>query len=858
MSVPPDPPSFEHFQIRAAERRLIVDGQPVEIGARAFDLLLVLVERRDRVVPRHEILDLVWPGLVVEDNNINVHVLTLRKLLGREVIATLPGRGYRFTAVPLQERLGTAVSKIAPSAPPRAGLRQSNLPRLRQTLRGRTDELAALTQMIEQHTLVTVVGAGGIGKTLLVQHLLESQLDAYGHGVCWVELATLSDASALPGAVAQALGVVPGTGDALPGLCRVVAPLSVLIALDNAEHLVDGVAQLCQGLLDAAPGVRIVVTSQAALRLPLERVYRIGPLAVPDVSLPAVQALHFSAVELFVERARAADPHFAFTDRQAPGVIEICRALDGMALAIELAAARAPMLGVERLVASMQHRLRLLTAGAQREAPARHQTLRAALAWSHGLLDERERVVFRRLAVFNGSCSLELAQQVTADEAAADNKLDEWEVIDALSVLIDRSLLTLVDGDDDAPPRYRLLNSARAFALECLAATGEGDRLRQRHARALADHLGREWSEGYGGRVGFEAWSRRINADAGNARDALHTAHEAGDANMAMTIAATWLLSMPAPLHAQILALAVQCEALTGQVSDRGLLFRGWTAIARARAIVPRSNALAAAEHALAIARELDSTATDRWPLVWALGGWLPLAPPELATLQLVDELVVLTDPAWPPQRRFWTAQSLLVTEYRRNDPARRSLALHWARESASLAEAAGGTPVYQLANLVAMELSAGDPDAAVQIGAALLVRLEGTRNEMALSFARLYTSAALLALTRAAEARPLLRAAWTQAQRFGLLPYLADYMALLAALEGRSEAAATIIGYADAAYARAGAEREPNESAAVARVRKATQEALGDERCEALGARGALLHDAALAALALDAAADS
>ena len=257
------------------------------------------------------------------------------------------------------------------------------------------------------------------------------------------------------------------------------------MALDNAEQLVDPVARLCAALCEAAPGLRLVVTSQVPLKLAAERVYRIGALAVPQGALPAAQAREFGAVALFTERAQAADSRFVLTDANAPAVIELCRALDGLALAIELAAARAPMLGVQRLASSMQDRLKLLTTSRNRAAPARQQTLRAALEWSHGFLDERERAVFRRLTVFAGSGSLAMIQQVVADPAGA-GELDAWAVLDALAVLVDRSLVTVLQGDDTAEPRYRLLDSPRAYALERLKEAGEEAALRRRHMQAVA------------------------------------------------------------------------------------------------------------------------------------------------------------------------------------------------------------------------------------------------------------------------------------------------------------------------------------------------------------------------------------
>lgn len=483
------PLRFGRFQVRADTRQLLVDGQPAEIGARAFDLLLVLARRRERIVPKHELLDRVWPSVVVEENNIAAQISALRKVLGGGVIATIPGRGYRFTARVDDSGPDDAASAPTSPTPPlptsSAAALRTNLPRELMPLLGRAAELAALAALIEAHRLVSIVGAGGIGKTLLAQHLLAQRAARYRHGVCWVELATVGDADALPAAIAAALGVQLGSGEPLPRLCRALASLELLLALDNAEQVVEGVARVCEALRHAAPALHVVVTTQAPLKLAAERVFRIGALAVPQGPLPAAPALAFGAVALFVERAQAVESRFVLSDDSAPAVIELCRQLDGLPLAIELAAARAPMLGVQRLAQSMSDRLQVLTRSANRLAPARQQTLRAALEWSHGLLDERERRVFRRLAVFAGSASLALIQQVVAD-APDEGGLDEWAVLDALALLVERSLVAALIDDEETEPRYRLLESPRLFAQEQLREAGEHDALRQRHARAVA------------------------------------------------------------------------------------------------------------------------------------------------------------------------------------------------------------------------------------------------------------------------------------------------------------------------------------------------------------------------------------
>jgi len=255
----PDPLRFGRFELQRSVRRLLIDDRPAPLGARAFDLLVALVERPGELVGKNELLDRVWPGLVVEEGNIAVQVNALRKVLGGELIGTVPGRGYCFRGR-VEDRLAGAPA----TAVPRPDL-QTRLPRALPVLLGRASDLATLGALVDGHALVSVTGAGGIGKSLLVQHFLDARRRAYRHGVCWVELAGVAEAAALPATVAEALGVPLGGGDPFAALALAVGPLDLLLALDNAEHLRDDVGRLAALLLDAAPALKLVVASQVRL-----------------------------------------------------------------------------------------------------------------------------------------------------------------------------------------------------------------------------------------------------------------------------------------------------------------------------------------------------------------------------------------------------------------------------------------------------------------------------------------------------------------------------------------------------------------------------------------------------------------
>ena len=836
--------------LQPLERRLLVDGEPAALGARAFDLLLALAAQPGTLLTKHQLLDAVWPGVVVEENNLPSQISALRKVLGGEVIVTIPGRGYRFAAHLDHGAIQpAAAASPRPSPPPAEAKLTTNLPQPLPALLGRVDDLAALGALIDQHPLVSIVGAGGMGKSLLTQHLLDGRRRAYTHGVCWVELATVTDAALLPGAVAAALGVQLGGSDAMAGLCSAVAPLQVLVALDNAEQVLDGVARMAAALLAAAPGLRLVVTSQAPLKLGAERVYRIGALAVPQSALPAQQALVVGAVALFVERAQAADSRFALTDANAPAVIELCRALDGLALAIELAAARAPMLGVQRLAASMGERLKLLTTSRNRTAPARQQTLRATMEWSHGCLDERERAVFRRLAVFAGSGSLAMIQQVVADPAG-DGELDEWAVLDVLALLVDRSLVTVVAADDSAEPRYRLLDSPRTYALERLKEAGEEAALRRRHLQAVALWCEAAWHAGFSGEIGLADWLRSFALDAENAREAMAQALATGERVAAVQIGVMRLRAVYDRPAAQERELAEQCSMQLDETVPLVHQVRTWIHIAGALGNSRKRQAMDAAQNALNLLQGSPELQDNRLLnyVAWCRAATAALrgSGGDPSVQRALAQARALDDPRWPPHRRFWRAEA----EFFASEPGSPE-SLRLGRELLALELASGGSGHTTRSNLIDAELAAGDAPAAARTGEALLADLQGGRAEFSLAFARLNLVAAWLALDDAERARSLAQAGWPQGRLFEVQHYWADYLALVAALEARPRAAARLAGYADAAYAAKQDTRESNEATAHTRACTLARAAMGDAEFDRLHAEGRLLRDEQIEAIA-------
>lgn len=826
---------FADFELQPLERRLLAAGNPVPLGARAFDVLLALAARAGQLVTKNELLDLVWPGLVVEENNLATQVSNLRKVLGGEIIATIPGRGYRFTAALLAPPTEAPVP-----APPAL---RSNLREKPAQLIGRDDDLTALRELLEQHGLVTIVGAGGIGKSSLARALLQQQRSRHAHGVCWVELAPLPATDALPqrlpATIASALGVRLAGGDTLAALAAAVAPLDMALVLDNAEHLPAAVATVVEALRQAAPRVRLLVTSQAPLRARGEHLYRLGALAWPQGRVDAAQAMAHGAVALFVHRARALDRHFALDDANVQAVVSLCRALDGLPLAIELAATRLPLLGLPALAAALDQRLRLLTVGAA-DAPTRQKTLRAALEWSHSLLTPHEQAVMRRLAVFAGSASLPMAQQVAADEA-----IDAWGVLDAMGGLVDRSLLAAgTDGGDS--PRYRLLDTPRSFALERLAASGESGAVRARHAAAVRERFERAQEERWSGRVGLEAWLEDLQLDVDNAREAFAWARE-HDPACAVALCAGLLAVLPESQHAERLAIWQAAEPLFAHDDVPSRL--------RADALIEAADKFSSVRHAQARrhaeeAVERFRALGDRFMLYRCLARLARLAAPEDAPAaeQALAEMRNLEQADWPAARLLLGAGAEQACASWFHDP-QRGLAFSY-RLIALEREARSGT-LHGLLCVVDIELELRHAAEALRTGLELVSRLEGTRHRGRLNIAQLNLVEAWLASDEPAQARALALVGWPEAAAYAAQASWADSLALLAAMEGRPRASALLLGYADARYAATQNTRQVAEGITVERAEQSARRFLGEAEFGRLKAEGAALRDADIPALA-------
>ncbi|MFZ6046754.1 ATP-binding protein [Pseudomonas sp. CR3202] len=459
------------------QRRLILQGErPLRVGSRALEILHLLLEHAGSVVSKETILARVWPTTVVEEINLRVHIAALRRALsdgkgGQRYIANIPLRGYSFVAdVQVNE-----AAEVVPARP--SGEIPHNLPGRLSPLIGRDAIVDDLVRKMPARHLMTLVGPGGVGKTSIALRVAELLLPHYESGVYFIDLSTLADPALVAAEVASTLGLALPDEDALRGLERYLHHRRMLLVLDNCEHLIESCASLAVGLLMSAPRLAILATSREPLLTEGECVQRLEALTVPApaTSLPSEMALTYSAVRLFVTRLAAYLPGFVLRAQDVAVVTEICRRLDGMPLAIELAAAQVEVLGLHGLLGQLEHSLQLLALGRRTAAP-RHQSLWAVLDWGHALLSPLEQAVLHRLAVFKVALSLDQAVGLIACRA-----IDEAQVFEAITQLVAKSWLSveLID----SVVHYRLLNTSRAYALEKLRVSAEYWQSQERYAR---------------------------------------------------------------------------------------------------------------------------------------------------------------------------------------------------------------------------------------------------------------------------------------------------------------------------------------------------------------------------------------
>jgi non-specific serine/threonine protein kinase len=849
------------FELQPAEYRLLVDGQPAALGGRALDLLIALAARPAQLITKNELLDIVWPGLVVEENNLRVQVNALRRLLGEGAIATVPGRGYR---------LSVSLRSDAPTAgvaPPAVGASPASAPALASTptptptptparsddganlsaapcrpgprLFGRAADLARLDSLLlpgGAHC-VTLVGTAGVGKSSLAR----AALARWRGPAAWVDLALLApraSAAEVAAALARALGVQLDETDPAPQLLRALpATQTLLLVLDNAEHLVEASAHWARQLAPV-PRLRLLLTSQVPLGVAAEQVQRLAPLALDDGD--GDDGEHAGATEgalaMLVERIVAADSRYMVTPAARPLLAALCRQLDGLPLALEMAAARVPLMGLKAVHDALAERFALLARG-RRDAPARHRTLHDALDWSVQLLAADEQRLFRALGVFAGGFTLEMALSLTSDE-----HVDRWHTVDGLATLVERSLIN-VSGED--PPRYGLLETLRAYAREQAAAHGEMASLRQRHAAAVWALLAHPESEAL------------CLAEMENVREAFVWAREhelAAAAQLSARAAgltgftvwrnevSEWMLSLqPAMQQAAGRALAPPAQAAW------------WSMLAYVLNVRRDPAASAAARAAVALWQQIGDAAE----LQSALGHWvrsIKAAGRELDEACAALLASSVADPGSPrAQLRVYGAlaeaarlrgdtQALLAC---REQELRAARELGW-QDMAQAAET----------NVCAALIELGRAAEAAQRAQALLARIDAgdagdARHNGNLPWALNVRLESLLALRRFDEAQALVPRSLAAGRRFGTSVAWQGILTLLT-LQQRHAAAARLIGHVARLWSERSDTPDIDERGRLAQAQAAVCAALGEPAAQALAAEGRLLGDAAAQALVM------
>ncbi|MFB6418953.1 ATP-binding protein [Bradyrhizobium tunisiense] len=473
--------TFGPFSFRT--RLLEKDGVPVKLGGRATDILRLLVSRAGEVIPKDEILAYAWSGLVVEEISLRVHIAELRKALsdgkdGARYITNVPSRGYCFVApvqrsapMPASEPIQVPPAKAAPEK-----VAPVALPHRLERMVGREDVLQELSARLVRDRFVTLRGPGGIGKTTVAVALAHDMLPAFDDQVHFLDLGPLRDATLVASTIAAALGLVVHHADPTDSIISFLRERRLLLVLDSCEHVVEVVARLAEAIHQRAPSVSILATSRESLLVQGEQIFELVPLEGPPqgAGLSVTQALNYPAVRLFVERAAAAGHRADMTDDDADLLAEICGKLDGIALAIELAAVRVGVHGLREVAALLDGRLKLEWRG-RRTAPPRHQTLGATLDWSYGLIEESERVALRRLAIFAGPFTLQGALTVAGDDSDPGD-----QIVDALGQLVAKSLVSA--RPEGVLTRYRLLDTTKAYAMQKLTDAGETQGIARRHA----------------------------------------------------------------------------------------------------------------------------------------------------------------------------------------------------------------------------------------------------------------------------------------------------------------------------------------------------------------------------------------
>lgn len=820
---------FGPFVLHPAQRRLERDGEPLLIGARALDLLVALIDRAPDIVAKDELMRRAWGGVTVGDEALRYQLAMLRKALGDDAaaptyVSAVRGRGYGFVA---ELRPAARMSK-------RTNLRAPPHPMV-----GRDTDVGAATKLLRSARLLSFVGGGGVGKTRFATELGLSLLPDFPEGAWIVDLAPVRDSAMLPSAVAAALDLAFGNADVSVGtLGRELQNKRLLLILDGCEHLISAAGEFASELLARADLLQVLVTSQITLRVAGEVVFRVEPLglATEDGGVS-------DAARLFLDVARRADARFVPADGHRPAVEEICRRLGGVPLALEMAAARAPFLGVEHLRTMLGERLALLRLN-QPRPEIRYRTLRDVLAWTCGLLSDQDRRVFSHLAVFRGPFTVNAAAAV---EAAFGS--DRWDTLDALARLKDASLLTAVEGPT---PRLRLLDTMRLYAAGLLGAGEDAERAAEAHALFFNDFM----------RAGGEAWPTTPEPawmadhlpaihDLRAAIDWLSERPQLADVALELTSRTLYLFirnGLRADCHSYAeRAIAQLTDQSPPAVAARLLRCSAWSLYFTERPL-SRARALQAAR--------LAQQAGDLLERGFALS----TAARHAAVLGLYDEATELVADARRCMSEVRSGKLGAMVELSggmlamcREDAVEAHRCYLKALDHArSLADRT--LECFALINLADAEFAQGNAAQAIEIARQALERPVsddgGGYGWLRATYATYLSFAGDLRNARAAGVRALAIARESGDHQ---MRYCLQQWALVGAREGRAAAAAELLGYVDASYAAAGQKRQLAECAVYDATLSLLRKSLLEDEVGARMAEGASWREDEALAFALN-----
>ena len=712
----------------------------------------------------------------------------------------------------------------------------NNLPRQVTPLIGREEVLAEVEPLVLEHPLVTLVGTGGIGKTRVALQVGADLLDGSGDGVWFIDLALLSDAALVVSTIASTFALREhGERPMLEVLLQYLRPRRLLLILDNCEHLIEEAARVTDAISRTAPHVRLLATSREPLRIAAEHIYRLPSLAVPpESSLTAEDALRYGAVALFAERAAASDAKLKLTDESASIVSEICRRLDGIALAIELAAARVKIFAPRELAQKLDERFRVLTGGS-RTALARQQTMHAVIDWSYNLLSEQEQQLFRRVAIFVGGWTLDAAETVAGDET-----LDALDITDLMSPLVEKSLV--IAEAEEGRMRYRLLESTRAFALEKLEQSGERDTLARRHAQWAADFCDRMYE------AVLTAPTAQLRAKFAPEFENARSAVDWGLAHDEVILAARTLAGFSGlyqrhGMHAELLS---RLDAALGRLdadAQPALAGRAWRELSTVT-VGPRS--IEATQRAVELGERCDDPAVMAWSLLSLADGlWLA---------GRLDEAQTASSRALELLKQRGLTHSVIhvgalmnagvIAHYcGRVDKARQFYV-----EGLAMATAGGydhfGTSIR--INMAELEFGIGNAARALELVSAIMAEGDGPRSFQIVTSALTSSAQFKIALDDIAGARIDAREALRLARGadWHVTTIAIQHLTTVAARSGDPHRGARLRGYVDASFRSQGYERGPSDTRTYDILMTALREQLTDAEIEALAAEGAQMSE--------------